>query len=1068
VNGTGVEFRLLGPVQVRVGTRSVELGAARQRCVLAVLLLDANRGVSVDQLVERVWGGRRLPERPRKAAQIYVSLLRTALAGIDGVAIVRRSDGYLVELDERRVDVHEFHQLVDTARGCADDGRAAALFEQALGLWRGEAFGELDTPWLADARESLDQQRRTAERDLTDLQLRQGRHGTLLAPLSRWAQEHPLDERLTGQLMLALFRSGRQADALAEYQRLRDRLADELGTAPGRAVHQLYQRILTDDPSLAVVPEPARAVVPRQLPAAPRWFTGRHAELATLRSHPDHARNSAGTSGVVVISAIDGMAGVGKTALAVHTAHQLATTFPDGQLFVDLHGYTQGVRPRTSGEALDRLLRALGVPSKRIPQDVEERAALYRERLADTRTLIVLDNAVDEAQIRPLLPGGSGCLVLVTSRRRLKGLDDASALSLDVLPRSDALALLSTVAGRAGLSTDDPMLAEIAESCGRLPLALRIAAALLRHRPAWSPAHLAELLRDQHRRVGTLSDGERDLGVVFTLSYQSLADTHRRMFRRLGLIPGPDTDAYAAAALADTDDATATRLMEDLVDHNLLVGHVPGRYRMHDLIRLHARALAHDDPDHHAALARLLDYYRHTAARAENLVTRFARTEDPAPVSVPMPALPDADVALTWLRTERPNLLAALHIATDRDDAERIVGLTAGMASLLHVDGPWAVALGLHTVAAATAHRIGDERGRVHALTWLGDARGVTGDFAGAIRDLQDVVSLSRDLGDRRAQANALTRMGQIRGFSGDHAQAVRDLREALDAFDDVGERRGQAYALTMLGQVQGMSGDLPAAAGAVRAALDLCRTLGDRRGQAYALTRLGQIRQRTGNLAGALRDLRESLSVYQDLGDRQGQANAFTCLAEVRGLTGDHAGAIGDARKALGLFRDLGEQLGHANALSTLGRMRGASGDHAGAIRDLREALDMFRSSGAHGNEVGALNPYATALAATGNHREAMAVHRDALRLARRTHQPEDEAAALEGIGECYVRDGDTEAGTTHLTHALEIFQRLSMVPDADRVRARLDELGPTVGVVEVGAQPAGDQGRSDRRRCT
>ncbi|HEX3650627.1 MAG TPA: BTAD domain-containing putative transcriptional regulator [Pseudonocardiaceae bacterium] len=574
----GARFRLLGPVEVGVGNRLVDIGAARQRCVLAVLLLDANRCQSVDQLVERVWGGSRLPERPRKAAQIYVSLLRTALAGVDGVAIVRRPDGYLIELDERTVDVHVFHRLAAEARGNDDDDRAAALFERALGLWRGEPFGELDTPWLADVRDSLVQQRQAAERDLTDVQLRRGRHGLVLAQLSLWAQEHPLDERLAGQLMLALFRSGRQADALDVYRGLRGRLADELGTGPGHALHELHQRILTDDPSLSL---PAGSVaIPRQLPAAPRWFTGRRAELDTLVGHPDT------DGGVVVISAIDGMAGVGKTALAVLTAHRLATRYPDGQLFVDLHGHTQGFRPRTSADALDRLLRALGLPPERIPDDVEERAALYRQRLAGTRTLIVLDNAVDEAQVRPLLPGEHGCLVLVTSRRRLKGLDDAHALSLDVLPRSDALALVRTVAGR-----DDPLLAEITELCGRLPLALRIAAALLRHRPMWSVAQLAGLLRDQHQRVGVLSDGERDLGAVFALSYQSLDDARRRTFRLLGLVPGPDTDAHATAALLGTDPDTATRLLEDLVDHNLLVPHAPGRYRMHDLIRLHARAV---------------------------------------------------------------------------------------------------------------------------------------------------------------------------------------------------------------------------------------------------------------------------------------------------------------------------------------------------------------------------------------------------------------------------------------------------------------------------------------------
>ncbi|HEX5120255.1 MAG TPA: tetratricopeptide repeat protein [Pseudonocardiaceae bacterium] len=1024
MDGAGARFGLLGPVEVTAGNRLVDIGAARQRCVLAVLLLDANRGISVDQLIERVWGGRRLPERPRKAAQIYVSLLRTALAGIDGVAIVRRPDGYLIELDERCVDVHAFRRSVDQARACGEDDRAAGLFERALGMWRGEVFGELDTPWLADVRASLNQQRHTVERDLTDVQLRRGRHGLVLAQLSLWAREHPLDERLAGQLMLALFRSGRQADALDAYRRVRERLADELGTGPGHALHELHQRILTDDPSLDVGPVSIRSVVPRQLPAAPRWFTGRRAEVDSLLGDSE-----SGTGGVVVISAIDGMAGVGKTALAVHTAHRLAGRFPDGQLFVDLHGYTEGCQPRTSGEALDRLLCALGVPPERIPHDVEDRAALYRQRLADTRTLIVLDNATDEAQVRPLLPGGSGCLVLVTSRRRLKGLDSRT-LSLDVLPSSDALALVEAVTGR-----ELPELAEITELCGRLPLALRIAAALLRHRPAWSAALLAGLLRDQHQRVSTLSDGERDLGAVFALSYRSLDDARQRFFRLLGLIPGPDTDAHAAAALAGTDQDTAARELEGLVDHNLLIPHAPGRYRMHDLIRLHARALAHDDPDRDAALERLLDHYQHTANRADSLVTRFPGPEVAG-------SLPDADAAWAWLRAERANLLAALRHAIVRDHAERIVALTAGLATLLHVDGPWTEAISLHIMATAAARHVGDRPGQARALTWLGDVRGATGDFSGAIRDLRDALHLSRDMADHRAQANALTRLGQIRGFTGDHSGAIRDLRQALELCQRLGERRGQSNALTMLGQIRGMSGDLPSAAHDLRAALDLARDLGDRRGQANALNRLGQIQRRTGDYRGALRDLHDALNLHRHLGDRTGEAVALACIGEVRGLLGDHPAAIRDLCAALDLFQRLGERHGQANTLTMLGQIRGRTGDHPGAIRDLRTGLDLFRRTGAHGNEVWALNHYATVLAATGNRPQALTIHHDALDQARRTHQPEHEATALEGIGECHLRTGDTETGRTHLKQALEIFQRLAMAPDADRVQSRLAQL--------------------------
>ncbi|HVV25286.1 MAG TPA: helix-turn-helix domain-containing protein, partial [Pseudonocardiaceae bacterium] len=370
----------------------------------------------------------------------------------------------------------------------------------------------------------------------------------------------------------------------------------------------------------------------RQLPSAVGHFTGRRAELDALTAV---AHGADAYTGTVLISAIDGMAGVGKTALALHWAQTHADDFPDGQLYVDLRGYTQGQEPRTPDEALNWLLRAIGTPAEQIPADGEQAAALYRQRLAGTRTLIVLDNAATEAQIRPLLPGGGSCLVLITSRRRLKGLDDARILSLDLLSVSESVELLRAVAGPDRV-TGDELPARVAQLCGHLPLALRIAAALLRHRPAWTLEHLAGLLADLPRRVQALSDGERDLSAVFDLSCRGLPEPHRALFRRLGLIPGPDLDAYAAAALLEVDPATAAGLLENLVDHNLLFSHVPGRYQMHDLIRAHARTQVATDSaaDRAAALDRLLHFYAHTAHAASTFVVRCAR---PAPVG-PAPA----------------------------------------------------------------------------------------------------------------------------------------------------------------------------------------------------------------------------------------------------------------------------------------------------------------------------------------------------------------------------------------------------------------------------------------------
>ena len=1060
-----IQFRLLGPVEVRVGDRLVDVGAARQRCVLAALVMDANRSVAVDDLVERVWGSGRLPERPRRAAQTYVSLLRTALTDIGRVTIVRRPDSYLIELDERLVDVHEFRRLAAAARnGGGDDGGghdvAAELWERALGLWRGEAFGPLDTPWFAAVRTRLDQERQTVERDLTDLQLRQGRHGMLVARLAAWAQEDPLDERLAGQLMLALFRSGRQADALSRYQRVRERLAAELGTDPSRELQELYRRILMDDPALTAeptaetgtAPEPATASVPtpspapRQLPGAPRWFTGRRAELETLLRYSDDVPSPVGVGDVVVISAIDGMAGVGKTALAVHAAHRLAERFTDGQLFIDLRGHTQGHQPRTAAEAHDWLLRALAVPPQQIPQDADERAALYRQRLAGTRTLIVLDNAADEAQIRPLLPGDAGCLVLVTSRRRLRGLDDASTLSLDVLPQADAVALLRSVATREHELAPDPVLAEIADLCGRLPLALRIAAALLRHRPAWSPEDLAALLRDQRQRLGTLVDGDRDLTAVFDLSYRSLGESHQRLFRHLGLLPGPDADAYAAAALADTHPNAATGLLEVLVDHNLLTQHTPGRYWMHDLLRLYARALADRDPadSRDDALERLLDYYQHTAIRADELITRFPWPVPTGSASTHEPDLPDADAAWTWLRTERPNLLAALNHAATHAMPERSVALTAGLATLLRTDGTWSQAIRLHTDAVAMARDLADRTYQAHALIQLGEVRGATGDYAGAGRDLCEALDLFRDLGDRRGQAQALTLLGHRHGLAGDYVSSQRDLQEAVSLYQSLDDRRGQSYALTLLGQERWTTGDYPGAARDLQVALDLCRELGDRRGQARCLIELAYVRQVTGDYPGATRNLHEALDMSRELDDLRAQADALALLGQVQRLTEDYPSAARALRVALELYERLGDRLGQANVRTLQGRVRGATGDDQGAIPELQAAVDLFRRIGARGSEAWALIHYAAVVADGGDHVQALTLYRDALFLARETHQPDDEARALEGLGECHLNSGDTEAGVVHLKQALDGFQRIALTPDAARVERRLARLAP------------------------
>ena len=1047
-----VEFLLLGDIEVRVDERPVPVGHAQLQCTLAVLLMEPDRLVSVDQIVDRVWGARRLPKRPRAAVQHNMTMLRRVLAAAGDVAIVRQPAGYRLTADPETIDAHRFRALLAEARNVDSDGRSAELFERALLLWRGEPFAGLDTPWLNALRTTLDGERRAARLDLTDILLRQGRHAELLTDLADRAGRYPLDERLAGQVMLAMFRAGRQGDALAHYAQIRRRLAEELGADPGVPLQRLHQQILQHDPALSLAaqqhtPRPTGPAPPRQLPAAPRVFTGRTAELSRLLALASDTVPAEHGAGVAVISAVNGMAGVGKSALALHAGHLLADRFPDGQLFLDLHGHTEGLPPREPADALAVLLQGLGVPPERIPAQLDARAAVYRDRLAGTRTLIVLDNAAAEAQVRPLLPGSGTCLVLITSRKRLKALDDAHTLALEQLPLADAVALLRQAAGPERGDAEDPLWEQIARLCGCLPLALRIAAALIRHRPAWSTRHLADTLRQDRPGLEGFADGERDLAAVFDLSYRTLGDEQRQLFRRLGLSPGPDFDAYAAAALLGTDPAAATHLLQDLVDHNLLTEPVQGRYQLHDLIRLHARALAQQDPadQHDTALKRLENYYQHTALRAEALITRHtraepARTGTRASPNVPYsPVLPDPKAAAAWLRAERANLLACLHHATTGSDDARVVALSAGLAAILRSDGPWRQAVSIHTAAVAAADRLGDRRAQAGALT----ERGAVGENPVAAQDLQQAVGLFQELGDLRGQANALIDLGNVRSLNGDRPGAIRDQEAALRLFRDLDDRRGQAVALNALGGKRRMTGDRPGAIRDQEAALRLFQELGDRHGQAKTLVQLGSLRHAAGDYAHSAQDLAAALSLSRDLGDRFGQASALASLGTLRRVTGDFPGAIRALREALELDRGLGSHHGQANDLTELGAVRLAIGDHRGALRDLQEAVNRFRDFGFRGGEAWALNHYAAVFLATGEPEHALALYRDALQLSREVHQLEDEARAQEGIGRCLLHQGDPGAGRKCLARASEIFRQLGMRPDADRVEACLAEDG-------------------------
>ena len=794
---------------------------------------------------------------------------------------------------------------------------------------------------------------------------------------------------------------------------------------------------------------PARVVW--QLPADTGLFTGRAGEVQTILDLAERASASSGP-GAVVISAIDGMGGVGKTALAVHAGHLLADRFPGGALFLELHTHTVGVAARTAFDVQGAALVALGVPPPAIPADPDARAAAYRHRLAGTRTLIVVDDAEDENQVRTLLPGTVGCLVLVTSRSRLKALDDAEAMRLDVLAPDEAVELFCKTAGTGRADATDPAVPRIVDLCGNLPLAVRIAGALLRARPAWTPRHLLSDLTENLAGLEAFDDGRRRLASVLDMSYRHLPEPSRVLFRRLGQIPGPDSDAWAAAALLDCAPKTAARLLALLADRSMLTEHTAGRWRMHDLLRVHTHTLAdtEDAPEQRqAALDRLLHYYAHTAETASVPIARMPRSAPDGPAPAHTPDLTDPATARAWLRVEHPNLDAAwTHAHTGRRDRDT-VALAAGMAEILLTDGPWARALEVHQAAETAA---GPDRpaARAAALNDLGQVRYLTGDYPGAADAHERALEIYQQLGNRLGEANAMIDLGRVRFMSGDVPGAADGQAPALEIYRQLGNRPGEANALIELARVGVMSGDFSGAADGLDRALEMFRELDNRLGEAIAMADLGRVRSLSGDLPGAADALERALEIYQQLGNRPGEASVLNNLGQMRYVTGDWPGAADAHARALEIFRQLGNRLGEAGALTHLGRVRQLSGDLPGAVQAQTQALEIFRQLGNPGNEAWALNFYAATVAALGDRPHALTLYHQALAMNREQHKVDDEAISLEGIADHHLATGDHAQGVAYLNQALETYQRLGMRRDVERVRARLAEAearGPEPG---------------------
>jgi DNA-binding SARP family transcriptional activator len=878
--------------------------------------------VSVEVLTNRVWDDEP-PASVRNVLSGHVARLKAALAGDPGVSLSRRAGGYLLAAGQEQVDLSRFRALAGRAAAAGDE-QAATLLRDALGLWRGPALAGLRSRWLDGMRDALERERAGAVLALTDVRLRLGEHHALVAGLARQAGAAPADERLAGQLMLALYRCGQQAEALRWFERTRSHLAEELGADPGPQLRALHLQILRADPVLAL---PAggsgggsgsrvAGPVPRQLPADVAAFTGRAAELAALDLLLPPASDGPGPRPAVaaLISAVSGTAGVGKTALAVHWAHQVADRFSDGQLYVNLRGYDPG-QPVTAADALAGFLRALGVPGHDIPAGEDERAARYRSLLADARMLILLDNAVDERQVRPLLLASRASLVLVTSRNQLAGLaaaDGARLLSVDVLSHAEAVQLLAARLGADRAAAEPAAVDRIAGLCACLPLALAVAAARAAARPRFPLAALADELAESAGRLDALDGGDPATSVraVFSWSYDQLGGEAARMFRLLGLHPGPDISAPAAASLAGRPEPQARRLLGELARAHLITERVPGRYAFHDLLRAYAADQAHgtdSQDDHDAAISRVLDHYLHTAAIAAVLLTPARDPVVPAPPRPVAAAGQPADYpqAMAWFEAEHQVLLAAITLAAETGCDSHTWQLPWAMTNFLHIRGYWQDWAAIQHTALAAATRLGDTAAQAVSHRLLADACAYLGDHDEARGHYASSLTLYRGLGDQLGEARVLFGLGLLTGLQGRYADALGHAEQALRLYQAIGDKAAEADVLNAVGWFHGLLGEYEQARMFCQQSLAMSAEAGDCWTEGNAWDSLGYAEHHLGNLAEAAVCYQRALSLHRETGDRHGEAEILSHLGDTRYATGDLAGARETWQQALAILED-------------------------------------------------------------------------------------------------------------------------------------------------------------------
>jgi DNA-binding SARP family transcriptional activator/tetratricopeptide (TPR) repeat protein len=1042
-----MEFRVLGPAELWSAGRQCDLGGTRERATAAILLLTPRTIVPSGTLIDHLWDTRP-PPKARESLSVYIARLRASLrrAVGDGARLAGRADGYVLDVDPETVDLHRFRRLrreADALTASGDHDRAARLLREADGLWRGQALAGIRGDWVARMRDSLEEERRSAVLQRVELDLELGCHARLVSELRALLAQYPLDETFVAHQMTALYRSGRPADALSLYRETRVRLADEQGTEPGPALADLHQRILRNDPALAGRPPARRAGLvsqPDTLPPETAQFVGRGRELELLSGQAGEP------GGGPQVSVIEGMPGVGKTALAVRAARAVADRYPDGAFYLNFRTHDPGYPALDSAEALHRLLAMLGLPVARIPDGLGQRAALWRAELGRRRAVVILDDAARRDQIRPLLPVAGDSLILITARRRLPDLEGARVITLGELSLDDAVTLFTQVAG-ADRVLDPDQAAAAAGLCGGLPLAIRMTAGRL----ALGHPGLGDLVEELSRSTAGL-DGTGPAGPevisAFDLSYGALEPDHQRFFRRLGLNPCAEVGPQAAAALAGCTPAEADKALAALVDHHLLAPDAAGRFRIHALVRGYAAARAADDdpaPERRQAVGRLFDYYLHVADQADRVLHPF-RLRTAVTVTHPpaaRPALGTQEDATAWLESEWRNMLQAARHAGRHEWPRQCADLVHVLAGFVEIRAYWEEAIEAHTLALQACRDLGDPARIAQAALELSVVSQQTGRHEAALALAEEAAAVYRSLGDLRGQAATLDQIGLAHQRAARSREALAYFREAGFLYDDAADRHGQAEALSHSGIACWQLGHYPDGVEHLGRALSLYQDVGDRRGEAKALNNLGKMQLYWGRHREALANYQKSLEIFTELGAQQSVANVWHNIGSVHHYKGRHEEGLAAYQHALDIYHGLGDRPDEADVLNDIAAIYQSAELYAEAATHYQVAGAIAEQIGNRSVQVTAVRGMADVQRGSGQYGQALDHYRAALRIAREIGDPYEEAKVLEGMAETTLSTQGAYAARILFRQALEIFERLD-VPEAEVARIRMDTTDP------------------------